>query len=232
MRFLILPVQELVFPKSDKVQVYVDDRELKSGVCKALFEKGALLNPKRLDVGDFVLSPRVVVERKNAADFESSIIDGRLFQQAQAMRENFPSPLFALVGDDFQRLNPKALRGAFISLAIDYKIPMFFFDTEAELADFLYALGEREQLRAPKEQKVQFEKRCATMADRQRLIVESLPNVGPKGAKALLRHFGSVESILEADEDELQDVEGIGGKTAKEIREVIEAEYGECEKDR
>ena len=96
----------------------------------------------------------------------------------------------------------------------------------------MYALGEREQLRAPKEQKVQFEKRCATMADRQRLIVESLPNVGPKGAKALLRHFGSVESILEADEDELQDVEGIGGKTAKEIREVIGAEYGECEKDK
>ncbi|PIO06228.1 hypothetical protein COT29_02055 [Candidatus Micrarchaeota archaeon CG08_land_8_20_14_0_20_59_11] len=221
-------MQELVFPKSDKVQAYVDDRELKSDVCKALFEKGALLLPKRLDVGDFILSGRVCMERKNAADFESSIVDGRLFQQAQAMRENFASPLLALVGGDFQRLNPKALRGAFISLAVDYRIPLFFFDTDAELADFLYALGEREQLRAPQERKVQFEKRCATMADRQRLIVESLPNVGPKGAKALLRHFGSIESAFSADEDELQDVEGIGGKTAKEIREVIEAEYGEC----
>ena len=220
---------EIFFEKSDKVQVFIDDRELKSACARRLFELGAVLKSTRLDVGDYVLSERVCIERKTSADFESSIIDGRLFAQAKDLTASFPSPLIALIGQQFERVNPKALRGAFISLAVDYKLPMLFFENEEELADFIYAIGEREQLLEPREQKLRFNKRSFSLSDQQQFIVESLPMVGPKNAKALLRHFGSVNAVLNATGKDLQEVEGIGPKRAEEIKKVVATRYGAVE---
>jgi Fanconi anemia group M protein len=219
-------MKEIVFEKCDEVQVFIDDRELKSKVAKALFAKGALLKPVRLPVGDYLLSERVCVERKTALDFESSVIDGRLFTQARELKANFGSPLIALVGDGFERVRPKALRGAFISLAVDYKIPLFFFDSDVELADFLFALGEREQLKAPREARVRFGSKGTCMGEQQRFIVESFPLIGPKAAKALLKEFGSVRAIITASQEELLRVEGIGKKRAEGLERVFS---GECD---
>ncbi len=209
------------------VQVFIDDRELRSKTAKRLFELGAVLQTKRLEVGDFILSTRAAVERKNAPDFESSIIDGRLFAQVKELKENFASPLIALVGTDFERINPKALRGAFISLAIDYKMPLLFFESEEELGDFIYAIGEREQLLEKREMKVNFAKKGTELWERQRVIVESLPGVGPRNAVALLEHFKSVKSVVNASASELQQVEGIGESKAMEMKKVLEEKWME-----
>ncbi|MFA4946267.1 MAG: ERCC4 domain-containing protein [Candidatus Micrarchaeia archaeon] len=218
-------MNELVFEERSEVQVFIDDRELKSAAAKTLFEKGALLKPVRLSVGDYVLSARACVERKTAQDFESSVLDGRLFAQAQELREAFASPIIAVTGKKFERLQPAALRGAFISLAVDYKIPLLFFDSDAELAEFIYALGEREQLLEPREARVRFGRKGDSQAERQRFIVESLPLIGPKVARALLEHFGSIERLMSASAEELMEVDGVGGKRAEEIRRVLSSPY-------
>lgn len=218
-------MNEILFEECEEVQVFLDDRELKSGVAKALFEKGALLNPVRLPVGDYLLSERVCVERKAAPDFESSVIDGRLFAQARELKANFESPLIALVGSGFERVRPEALRGAFISLAVDYKLPLFFFDSDGELADFLFALGAREQLKEPREARVRFGQKGKHLEEQQRFIVESFPLVGPKAAKSLLEGFGSVRAIVNASPEELLRVEGIGKKRVEELERVFSGEF-------
>lgn len=216
---------EICFEKSDKVQVFIDDRELKSACARRLFDLEAVLKPVRLPVGDYVLSDRAVIERKTTADFETSIIDGRLFGQAKELVDNFSSPIIAVTGSGFERIQQKALQGAFISLAVDYKIPLFFFDDDEKLADFVFALGFREQLLAPREMKLQFDKRASSLADQQQIIVESLPLIGPKNAKAMLKHFGSIEKLVNASEEELQEVDGIAEKRAKEIKRVLKEKY-------
>lgn len=218
-------MDELVFEKSDKPQVFIDDRELKSGCAKKLFSLGAVLLPKRLSVADFVVSQRVALERKAFGDFESSIIDGRLFAQAKEMIDNFERPMIAVVGGGEGRVHAKALRGALISLLVDYGVPVLFFDEDEELAEFIYHLAEREQLKAPKEMKVRFGKKVALLDEMQQFAVEGLPNIGPVAAKKLLEHFGSVQAVFEADEDELQEVEGVGEEKAKEIRRVVYSNY-------
>ena len=122
-------------------------------------------------------------------------------------------------------MNPKALRGAIISLAVDYKLPVLFFDDSKEFAEFVYALGEREQLRELREIRVRFGKKGVSLQEQQRFITESLPGVGPKNARALLEHFKTVQDVFEADVDELEDVEGIGKKKAEEIRRVLSSNY-------
>ncbi|MFH0836006.1 MAG: ERCC4 domain-containing protein [Candidatus Micrarchaeota archaeon] len=220
-------MKELVFENKDQVRVYLDDRELRSECARKLFELGADLKPVRLPVADYILSARAAVERKNAPDFESSIIDGRLFAQAKDLKETFESPVVAVVGKAFARVNPKALLGAFISLAVDFKLPVLFFDDEAALAEFVFALGRREQLLPPREAKLQFNKKGFTLAEQQQLIVESLPLIGPKNAKNLLNHFGSVKDVVNALETEPQDVEGIGKERAKGIRKVLDERFKE-----
>ena len=55
----------------------------------------------------------------------------------------------------------------------------------------------------------------------QKSILDEIKNLGPKRKKILLKHFGSVENVINAYEDELQEVDGIGKKIAKEIRKVL-----------
>ena len=78
---------------------------------------------------------------------------------------------------------------------------------------------------------IRTDKKPVSLWEQQLFIIESLPNIGPVNAKNLLQHFGSVEKVINASESELQEVEGIGKKTAKNIRKVVESKYLYFEKE-
>ena len=69
------------------------------------------------------------------------------------------------------------------------------------------------------------ERKPANIWEQQLFIIESLPNIGPVNAKRLLEYFGTVTDIINAPVEELVKVEGIGKKTAKNIRKVIDSKY-------
>ncbi len=207
--------------KTGKPLIYVDDRELKSETAKTLFSLSASLRSQRLEVSDFVLSPRVAVERKTCSDFESSVMDGRLFDQVKNLLESVERPFLCVIGREFPRLGEKPMRGVVISLVIDYGLPVLFFESEREVGEFLFHVAEREQLKQHGEQKLRFGRKGFTLSQRQQFIIEGLPMIGPSAAKKLLEHFGSVEKIFTASERELQEVALIGKEKAREVRDVI-----------
>jgi DNA ligase (NAD+) len=51
------------------------------------------------------------------------------------------------------------------------------------------------------------------------LVGLSIRHVGPTAARALARHFGSMDAIREASRDDLASVEGVGGVIADSVRE-------------
>jgi excinuclease ABC subunit C len=57
-----------------------------------------------------------------------------------------------------------------------------------------------------------------TVRDDVQTVLDDVPGVGPETRKKLLRRFGSVENVRAASADDLTDVEGIGEKTADELR--------------
>ncbi|MEM4389764.1 MAG: ERCC4 domain-containing protein [Candidatus Micrarchaeia archaeon] len=210
--------------KKQHIEIFADEHE--SAVPEVLASMNVVVRRMVLPVGDYILSERVVCERKTRDDFESSIMDGRLFQQASRMLENFPRALVVVEGERFaERVKKSAILGAIAALIVDYGIPVFFTKDEERTAELLYAIARREQFGERREVRLLGEKRAWTLAQRQQLIVETLPHVGPKLAKALLAHFGSVEKVFRASEKELQEVEKIGEKKAREIRRVITAKY-------
>ncbi|MBI3588629.1 hypothetical protein HY995_01660 [Candidatus Micrarchaeota archaeon] len=205
-----------------RVRITIDDREAGGSAIHSLKRLGVEVEVRRLPAADFIISGRVGVERKTAADFESSVIDGRLFSQARDLKENFSSPLICVVGKNFERLDQRARRGALISLAVDYNIPVFFLESEESLAAFLHQLAWREQMRPERTEKLNFNKRAFTREEQSLRVIEALPGVGPKLARELLSHFGSVENVFTAGEGELCEVEGIGEEKAREIRKLAE----------
>jgi excinuclease ABC subunit C len=51
--------------------------------------------------------------------------------------------------------------------------------------------------------------------------LDSVPGIGPKRKKALLKKFGSVRSVKDASIDELSQVPGITGKLAEKVKEYL-----------
>jgi ERCC4-type nuclease len=203
----------------------IDDRELRSATARRLYELGCRFDSQRLVVGDYVVSSRCCIERKNDSDFEQSIMDGRLFAQASDLCSAYKAPIVSIVGNGFCRLDRKAIRGAQASLAVDFRIPVFFFPTEEEFAEFVYALAFREQATANGPPRLQTAKKEVALADLQQLAVESLPSIGPVHARALLSTFGSVAKVYNAPVEELVQAEGIGKARAERMRKVIDSAY-------
>ncbi|WP_461864735.1 DEAD/DEAH box helicase [Thermococcus sp.] len=226
-----LPIKPIFVRKPKGIVIYVDSRELRSQVPKHLKDMGAHIQVKTLDVGDYIVSEDIAVERKSANDFIQSIIDGRLFDQVKRLKEAYERPAIIIEGQLYgiRNVHPNAIRGAIAAVTVDWGIPILFAQDPKETASYIYLMAKREQEERKKEIAVRSEKKALTLADRQRLIVEGLPNVSATLAKRLLKHFGNVERVFTATEDELMEVEGIGEKKAKEIRRVITAPYTEEE---
>jgi ERCC4-type nuclease len=219
--------QEKVEGKPEKkIKIIADHREVPSGIICALREAGVEVETRQLAVGDFILSDRVGVERKSVNDFLQSIVDGRLIPQARLLGETFDRPVLILEGKTlyFHRaIHPNAIRGALAALAVDLGIPILPSRDEKDTASLLIAIARREQMVESREVAVRGEPKALTLPECQRYIVEGLPGVSAVLAKRLLKHFGTVEKVMCASEDELQQVQGIGKEKAKRIRNVLTA---------
>ena len=182
---------------------------------------------RSMAVGDYQVSDDVVIERKTAKDFVDSIIDKRLFKQARELSEEFKHPIIILEGDDIYNgmIHPNAVRGTLATLAIDFGISILPTRDSQDTAAMIKRIAVREQDGEKNHIQIRTDKKPVSLWEQQLFIIESLPNIGPVNAKNLLQHFGSVEKVITASESELQEVEGIGKKTAENIRKVVESKY-------
>ena len=213
--------------ENDFPVVYADSREGNSKVIRHLTEMEIDVQVRSMAVADYQVSDEVAIERKTAKDFVDSIVDKRLFKQAKELSEEFKHPIMILEGDDLYTgmINPNAIRGSMASIAIDFGISIIPTRNSQDTAAMIKRIAVREQNGERTPIQIRTDKKPVSLMEQQLFIVESLPNIGPVNAKNLLLHFGTVSNILNASENDLQEVEGIGKKTAKDIRNVLDSKY-------
>jgi ERCC4-related helicase len=220
--------QATLMPKQDEVKIICDDREKYNGVVKQLVDLGVKIDLKRLDVGDYHVSERCVVELKTIPDFVDSIIDGRLLEQMRTLIK-VDRPVLILEGiDDIyaqRNLHPNAIRGMLSTIAVSYGIPIIQTRNNKETAEMLYIIAKREQDPEHKHFSAHGSKKPLSDKELQEYIISSLPHVGPAMAKELLHQFRSVRKIFNASEEDLKKVSGVGDKTAKEIQKTLDKDY-------
>ena len=208
------------------MRIIVDNRE-PDEVCDSLEALGAEIELRQLELGDYQLSDRLVVERKTRQDFESSIIDGRLFSQVSGLAAAVPRVVLIVEGspDSDSRLSRAALLGAYSSLISDFGCALFFTRSPSATAEMLFALACHEQLGKKQLLSVYAKRKAIGLPAQQRAIVEALPGVGPTLARQLLEYFDTVENIMTAPESELKEVGKIGEKKAKQLRQLLSSRY-------
>jgi ERCC4-related helicase len=213
-----------------RVKVYADRREIRSHVVHSLEKLGVEVILRTLEVGDYVVSDRVGIERKAAEDFLSTFLDGRdLFSQISDLARAYRRPLLIIEGEGIyskRQIHPNAIRGALSTVAIDFGVPVLFTRDEEDTAALISVIAKREQAGdLKKEINLHGTKTASTLPEQQEYLVSAISEIGPVVAKNLLQHFGSVERIMKASRDELMEVELVGPKTADRIREVVSTEY-------
>ncbi|KAF9617493.1 hypothetical protein IFM89_036697 [Coptis chinensis] len=79
-----------------EMQVIVDMREFMSSLPNVLHMKGMRIIPVTLEVGDYVLSPLICVERKSIMDLYQSFASGRLYHQVEVMSRYYQMPVLLI----------------------------------------------------------------------------------------------------------------------------------------
>ncbi len=208
------------FEKEDKPWIIADDREIT--IAKMI---GARI--KRIEIGDFIISDRIAVERKTAADFVASIVDGRLFEQVASMKRAYERPVMIIEGTDIysqRAVHPNAIRGALASLVIDWNLPVLFTGNPHETAELLKAMAKREH-EAGRSPSIKVPK-GETLKEKQERLVSSLPGINLTLARRLLKKFKYPLAVFNSEPSDLTEVEGIGAGKAKEMKKVLTEEYG------
>jgi len=210
--------------KPNKIVIFADYREKET--IDHLKKMDIILSETNLEVGDFVLSDsRVVIERKTHSDFISSIIDGRVFDQARLMKDNFSNPLIIIEGSSNRYINENALRAAIATLIANFNISLLNTKNPLDTAKTIYWIAKKEQEENKRLVSFKVGKKPKEMYKIQERLVCSLPGINSVMSKRLLEHFGTVEKIFNADEKELKKIKGIGKKLANKIRKILIENY-------
>ena len=91
-------------------KVIVDMREFRSQLPSLLHKRGIDIEPVTLEVGDYILTPQICVERKSISDLIGSLQSGRLYNQATSMMRFYAKPMLLI---EFDQNKPFALQGKY-----------------------------------------------------------------------------------------------------------------------
>ena len=207
-----------------KLRIVVDEREKKSGIPDLLKGIGISLEIKMLPVGDYIVAPDTVVERKTISDLISSIFDGRLFDQCNRLKEHYQFPILLIEGDidEIEELteNPLIFYGAISSIAIDFKIPVIHTPNASHTSKLLISMCSRKD--ASKGPFIKKIRKSRDIQKQQLSVLCSLPGVGEKTAIRMLEKFGTPLMVLSSSITELSKVGGLGEARAKNIKKVLQ----------
>lgn len=212
---------------SKEIIILADHREKYSGVPALLEQKGAKVHMTTLQAGDYIINHQAVIERKSAEDFIQSLITDRLFNQISRLTKAGLLPFVLLEGNPFKtthRINHAAIKGALLSIMASWQVPVIYAkDSEDSACLMLMMKGQmsarHEIVRLTSYKPKRIKAHCLQ-------FLQGLPQIGPLLAKRLVNHFGSMKAIVNAEEKELRQVDGIGKQTAGKICEFL------SEKDR
>ena len=213
----------MVFVKLEDLRIIVDERERKSGIPELLKAVGMAVEMKTLPIGDYIVAPETIVERKSIKDLMASVFDGRLYDQCTRLKEHFEHPIVLVEGnvDEIEEIadNPLVFYGALSRVTLEFKIPIIPTPSASHTAKLLVALcSKKDGPTGPYLKKI---KKSSNLETQQLSTLCSLPGIGEKFAVRMLEKFGTPLKVFSATTSELSKVEGLGESRAKKIKNML-----------
>lgn len=170
----------MIFVTLENIRIIVDERERKSGIPDLLKAVGMGVEMKTLPIGDYIVAPETIVERKSIKDLMASVFDGRLYDQCNRLKENFEHPIVLVEGnvDEIEEItdNPLVFYGAISRVTLEFKIPIIHTPSASHTAKLLVALcSKKDGPTGPYLKKI---KKSSNLETQQLSTLCSLPGIG------------------------------------------------------
>ena len=216
----IFSKKQLKTKENPKIKIIIDYREKNCLVAANLIKQGFEIEFKELKVADYLVKD-TAIERKTVADFSSSLINKRLFNQLEELKQ-YENRLLLIEGIEEQELyndsksygiNANAIRGFLLSIVLKHKVPIIFTKNSYDTAKFISVLSRKKETELP----LNVTKKTLNTKEKLQFIIESFPGIGPKTAKKLLEKFKTIKNTINAEEEELKKILKIKSKNFKEL---------------
>ncbi len=213
----------------------VDTRE-KDNTIKALEQAGIRYKRETLPTGDLKISTQdgtVIVERKQMTDFIQSLLSGRLEEQMRRLSQE-QCPGLVLTGSFAEyRKYAKSTRftvdhviGAVASCVVKYGLRFVIWiqggSTQPHAAGIVLTSKIIKKIAEGKIDNIPDRKLKKNSIDPQREIVGMLCGVPQDVAGNLLKKFGCIRTIMDAKDDELLTVKGMGRTRIAKMRKLLD----------
>lgn len=224
------------------VTIEVDHRETKLMTTLLQEHPEVTILRAHLDVADYRIKDaegnELLVERKRCTysgqqktDFENEVQSGaRLFEQSERLKfiaansDHQIIPILLLEGDvhtNSGSMLVQQIDGALSFLAAVHKLSIWSTHSARHSAYTLLKLASHFQEGTYALPKSNHGPKPKVLFDQKLHLLESLPGVSSVIAEALLAEFGSVAKVMQATEQQLAKVKGVGPKTSRSIFRVI-----------
>lgn len=217
-----------------------DERERNSRIPELVREAGASVDFALLPVGDYIVSPEEVVERKTVRDLISSIYDGRLYIQCAQLVKHFQKPVIVIQGDiadlevlpeDLDENQARRLAErmplayeAISTIIMEFRIPVVHTPSAEYTANLLLTLATRSlkegKASGPLLRKIKKEN---PVYIQQLSVLSSVPGIGDKLAARMLQKFQTPSRALNASAAQLATIPGFGLARAERVRRILDS---------
>ncbi|KAL9327491.1 hypothetical protein ACSQ67_002494 [Phaseolus vulgaris] len=234
--------------EADKeMQVIVDMREFMSSLPNVLHQKGMRIIPVTLEVGDYILSPFICVERKSIQDLFMSFTSGRLYHQVETMVRYYRIPVLLIefsqdksfsfqsasdIGDD---VTPNSIISKLSLLALHFpRLRIIWSRSLHATAEIFASLkanqDEPDETKAirvgvPSEEGiVENDVRAENYNTSAVEFLRRLPGVTDSNYRAIMDGCKSMAELALLPEERLAELMG-GHKAARTLRDFLDAKY-------
>ncbi|MEK6884271.1 MAG: ERCC4 domain-containing protein [Nanoarchaeota archaeon] len=171
---------------------------------------------QHLLVGD-IIKNNCCIERKEASDFISSVMDGRLLVQCQNMLQNY-SRVFIIVHGElsyvYSKFNTHAILGMLASITARANIPILMVNSLSDVAYLSFKILEKATDGKPFGREVV---RKSYEADKRLVILSQIDGVSLEKAKSIITKYPTFKDLINATTDDLKQINGIGNVLAQNI---------------
>ncbi|NWU98674.1 XPF endonuclease, partial [Upupa epops] len=231
--------------KSVQQTIIVDMREFRSELPSLLHRRGIDIEPVTLEVGDYILTPDICVERKSISDLIGSLNNGRLYSQCISMCRYYKRPLlliefdsnksFSLIprGSLHQEISSSDVTSKLTLLTLHFpKLRILWCHSPHATAELFEELKQNHpQPDAETAMAITADSEILPESDKynpgpQDFLLK-MPGVNTKNCRALMNHVKNIAELVTLSKDKLSEILG-NAASATQLFDFIHLTYKEA----
>ncbi|XP_061455249.1 DNA repair endonuclease XPF [Rhineura floridana] len=225
--------------------IVVDMREFRSELPSLIHRRGIDIEPVTLEIGDYILTPDICVERKSISDLIGSLNNGRLYTQCVSMSRYYKRPVLLIEFDPsksfslipraslHQEISSNDVISKLVLLTLHFpRLRLLWCPSPYATAELFEELKrKRPQPDAATAMAITADSESLPESDRynpgpQDFLLK-MPGVNAKNCQAIMNHVQSIAELVTFSQDRLAELLG-NAASAKQLYEFIHLPFAEA----